>query len=133
MSEFIFPLAAVVCTYLLVVPAFTVLSALVLRAKRRRALTWTTFGSPSTFAWLVIPALLPSLWLISSVLHQSEPAERAGACLIEHGSSSCLDTLFLLATLLVGSFCAVTLRLWRDRPRLDFQAIDKGDPLNQRV
>ena len=70
MIELAFPIAAVVVTFGLVVPLLTLLSRTALWRLRQRTTRWADFGSDGTFAWLVVPTLVPIVWLTSSAFHQ---------------------------------------------------------------
>lgn len=134
MDELAFPVAAVAATFFGVLPALTVLSRVVLTLRRGRARAWTTFGSEVTFAWLVAPTLLPVLWLTSSALHQTEPRQTAASCLIDHvEATTCVDTLLLLALLLLGMAVSVGARLWRERPRVALGPTSGDEDLRRRV
>lgn len=117
MGELVFPVTAVLGTVFVVIPALSLLSAAALRLHRGRATSWSRFGSETTFAWLVAPTLLPLGWLVSSALHQVEPGGGA-SCALDHAiSTSCVDAVVLLVTLLVGVGVTVGARLWRERDR----------------
>lgn len=134
MGELIFPLAAITATFALIIPALTLLSCAVLRAKRRRARSWTSFGSEGNFAWIIAPTLLPLLWLISSALHQSESADRLQTCLLDHvQGTTCADAIILLGALLIGSITSILVRRWREHPRLNLRYLDVQAPQVQRV
>ena len=134
MAELVFPIAAVAVTFLLIIPAFTLLSRAALAARRKRVASWAEFGADATFAWLVAPTLLPLLWLTSSALHQSEPAQRLDACLVDHVlSTTCLDAVALLGLLLVGMASAVALHAWRERPRFTLDRLPDDHRLARRV
>lgn len=134
MDEFVFPLAAVVATFFVLIPLLTVVSRAVLAIRRRRAASWASFGSEATFAWLVAPTLVPVLWLTSAALHQNEPARTAASCFFDHGeATTCADTLLLLGFLLIGMTATVGLRLWREWPRVVLRQLDDGHELVQQV
>ena len=118
MNELLFPLAALAVTVLVLIPALSLVSHIVLESKGRHSSSWTDFGSESTFAWLVTPTLLPMAWLVSSVLHSSEGSSPT-SCLIEHvHPGECLDVLILQGFLLTGTMAMFAHRLWLDWPRL---------------
>lgn len=134
MDELVFPLAAVIATFFLVIPLLTIISRSALAFSRRRTASWASFGSEATFAWLVAPTLLPVIWLTSSALHQSEPARTTEPCFIDHvGATTCVDTLLLLGFLLGGMAAAIGLRLWREWPRVALRRVDDDHELVARV
>lgn len=134
MSELIFPLAAITVTFALIIPALSMLSALVLRAKRRRARSWSSFGSEANFALIIAPTLLPLLWLISSALHQSESADKLQICALDHvQGTTCADAIILLGALLIGSITSILVRRSRERPMLNLRYLDAQAPQVQRV
>src|SRR5690606_29974938 len=102
MDELFFPIAAVALTFLMLIPALTLISHTVLAHKRKHTRSWPNFGSETTFAWLVAPTLLPIAWLLSSALHQIEPRQALQTCLVDHVNvdprwiSLCLDGVILL-------------------------------------
>ncbi len=116
MTELVFPLAALLLTFLIVIPILTVISARVLRGRRRHAESWVEYGSDSTFALLVAPVLVPIVWLGSAALHQVEAAREVEPCFNEHGASSaCVDSMLLLAALAAGVVGLVVYRLLVER------------------
>lgn len=126
MSELLFPVAALVATFFVLVPCLTLVSHAVLRLRRQRTRSLANFGSEKTFALLVAPTLIPVLWLTSSALHQSEPMQMAESCLIDHSAATtCTDTLLLLGLLIAGSVAIIGLRLWCEWPRLALKTLDK--------
>lgn len=139
MDELFFPIAAVALTFLLLIPALTLVSRTVLAQKRKHTRSWPSFGSETTFAWLVAPTLLPIAWLLSSALHQIEPRQALQTCLVDHVNvdprwiSLCLDG-FILLGLVVGGISLITAaRAWRERPRMKLERIAKDDPLAIRI
>ncbi len=139
MDELYFPIAAVAMTFLLLIPALTLVSRTALAKKRQRTRSWPSFGSESTFAWLVAPTLLPIAWLLSSALHQIEPRQALQTCLVDHVNvdprwiSLCLDG-FILLGLVVGGLALITAaRAWHERPRVKLQKINDTDPLAIRI
>lgn len=130
MVELLFPVTAVATTFLLVIPVLTLLSRAMLSFTRRRTSSWASFGSEATFAWLVMPTLLPVLWLTSSALHQSEPMRTTESCLIDHvKATTCIDTLVLLGLMIAGVAASVGIRLWRERPRVELHQLRSGHEL----
>ncbi|MCB9727898.1 MAG: hypothetical protein H6744_14550 [Deltaproteobacteria bacterium] len=134
MDELLFPVAAVAVTFLVVIPALTLASRAVLARRRRRARSLGDFGTESVFAWLVMPSLLPVLWLTSSALHQSEPSRLADTCLIAHvHPTTCLDAILLLGLLSAGLAASVAHRVWRERLRFAVVPLAPDQPLSLRV
>ncbi|MBO6940577.1 MAG: hypothetical protein JJ863_36725 [Deltaproteobacteria bacterium] len=134
MSEVYFPLATVAGTFLVLIPALTLMSRAALTLSRRRTASWARFGSETTYAWLVGPTLLPVMWVVSSALHQSEPTRSLDSCLIDHvQASTCLDTLLLLGAMLAGLGITVALRLWREWPRHERRQLGEGHELTRRI
>ena len=130
MNELLFPLAALAVTVLVLIPASSLVSHIVLESKRRHSSSWTDFGSESTFAWLVTPTLLPVLWLTSSVLHSSEASTPHTSCLIEHvRPDACLDVFILQAILLIGMSTMLVHRIWSDWPSLPAQCLEHDHEL----
>lgn len=134
MDELVFPLAAVIATFFVLIPLLTIVSRAVLAIRRRRGPSWASFGSEVTFAWLVAPTLLPVLWLTSSALHQTEPGRTAQSCFFDHvEATTCVDTLLLLGFLIVGMVATVGSRLWREWPRVMLRRLDDEHALRRRV
>jgi beta-lactamase regulating signal transducer with metallopeptidase domain len=134
MGELIFPAAAVAATFLLVIPALTLVSRAALAWRRRRARSWADFGGGSTFALLVAPVALPVTWLVSASLHQAEPGNELARCLVEHvAQNTCLDAAVLLGSLLLGLGSYALWRAWREHPRLHLRALPREHELSQRV
>lgn len=140
MAELLFPLAAVTVTFLVLIPALTLLSQILLRIRRSRERVWAHFGSEITFALLVAPTMIPVLWLVSSALHQSEPSQSLESCMLDHigagsalGSASCLDALLLAAVVAVGVACVAFLRAYSERPGLALARVDSAHPQQQRI
>jgi len=132
--ELLFPVAAVLVTFLVVIPALTAVSRAVLARRRARVRGWADFGSENTFAWLVAPTLLPLLWLTSSALHQSEGSTSSDCCLIEHaGTTGCVDSMLLLGGLLALIIAMVGFRAWREQPRQKPTGLIQDDALTRRV
>ncbi|MDX9720559.1 MAG: M56 family metallopeptidase [Myxococcota bacterium] len=126
MAELLFPIAAVLGTFFLLIPALTLLSRSILRWRRRRLLHWPHFADASSFALLLAPTLLPVFWLTSSALHQSEPGRTRGVCLIEHSqATTCVDSAILLLLLSFGMLLSFGYRAWRDRPRFPLHRVDE--------
>ncbi len=114
MAELLFPGAALLLTFAVLVPLFTAVVRLVLRY-RRRQVSWAGFGSDATFAWLVAPALLPIGWLGSSVIHQVEPLRLVEACRVDHATAvACVDAALLLGLLVLGGGTWLWWRLGRE-------------------
>lgn len=134
MDELLFPLAAVAATFLVLIPALTLVSRGVLAVSRRRTSSWPRFGSEATYAWLVAPTLLPILWLTSSAVHLSEPMRTAESCLISHSvATACLDSLVLLGVLVAGITALIGFRLWREWPRQSLVHLPNHHELVRRV
>ena len=134
MSELLFPVAALVATFFVLVPCLTIVSHAILRLRRQRTTSLANFGSEKTFALLVAPTLIPVLWLISSAFHQSEPMQVTDPCLIEHSAATtCTDTLLLLGFLVAGIVAVVGLRLWREWPRFSLKTLDQGHDLVRKI
>ena len=134
MDELLFPLAAVSATFLIMIPALTVLSRAALAWKRTRTNTWASFGSESIFAHLIAPTLIPTLWLTSSALHQSEPMSTQASCLVTHThATTCSDAVLLLSLLLGGMLVTIGFRAWRERPQIRPQLLGKDAPSARRV
>jgi beta-lactamase regulating signal transducer with metallopeptidase domain len=134
MDELLFPLAAVGLTFLVLIPALTLVSRAVLALKRRRLRTWPSFGTEATYAWLVMPTVLPVMWLTSSALHQSEPSRSVESCLIDHvQATGCLDAVMLLSLMVSGVTFSFVVRAWRERPRLNLDIVSSNHPEALRV
>lgn len=134
MSELLFPIAALVVTFFVLIPLCTFLSCAVLKSLRDRARVWTDFASEATFAWIVAPVLLPALWLFSSTLREGLGARSAGGCLVDHaGVAACIDGLLLLASLLGLMGLTLVFRLWRELPRGELNALANDHPLVESV
>lgn len=132
MSELIFPVAAVLMVFLIVIPALTLLSRYFLSQKRSGVKSWADFGTESTFAWIVAPTLLPIIWFISSAFHQTESSQ--AACLIDHAqATTCYDAIFLVGFLLVGIVVSVGLRTWRENPKLNLSYMGEDNAYFERV
>ena len=118
MSEFVFPLAAIALTFLVMIPLLTLASRWVLHLRRSRETVWAHFGSEGTFALLLAPSAIPLLWLVSSSVHQSEPWRALEACVIDHiNDENCLDALALSSGLALGLLLLTVLRARRETPR----------------
>lgn len=132
MGELAFPLAALAATFLVLVPALTVLGRLALDRRRRGA--WADFGAAGGYAWLLLPTAAPVAWLISAALHALEPAQALAACRLDHPTiAACLDALVLLG--LTSALLAIALlaRRWQIRRPALGRALDPADPLARRV
>lgn len=134
MHELVFPVAAVLVTFLVLIPVLTLISHTVLTRRRARVRGWADFGSETTFAWITAPTLLPLVWLTSSALHQSEAPASSSCCLIEHaGATGCVDSMLLLGGLLALMIAMVGFRAWREHPRQKPSGLIEDDALTQRV
>jgi len=134
MGELLFPLAAVALTFLALIPALTLVSRAVLWRKRRVGGAWVDFGSDAVFAWLVLPTLVPVVWLTSSALHQTEASQSTQACLIEHVQvTTCLDAALLVGLLLGGMALSIGVRVYRERPRGSLSVVSGDAELARRV
>ncbi len=134
MGELAFPLAAVATTFLVVVPALSLLSLAVLVSQRRRLRVWAAYGADATFAWIVAPTLVPLVWLSSAALHQSEPARALEACLVSHGgAANCTDALVLFGLLMGGLAASIAVATWRHRPRLALTPVGPDHPAARRL
>lgn len=134
MGELVFPVAAVLAVFLVVIPALTVVSRAVLARARAGARSWAAFGGDATFAWLVAPVVVPVSWLVSASLHQSEPGNGLRACLVEHvEATTCLDAVALLGMLVLGLGGYAGLRAWRERPRVSWGELGAQDAEARRV
>lgn len=102
MDELLFPLAALALTFLVLVPALTLVSRAVLVRRRQDAASWAEYGKGSTYAWIVAPVLVPVAWLWSSALHEIEAGAALRSCFLDHADPGCVDTLLLLGLLLAG-------------------------------
>ncbi|RAL20676.1 hypothetical protein DL240_15270 [Lujinxingia litoralis] len=133
MPELLFPIAALTLTFGVLIPALTLISRRVL-ARRRRTLSWTEFGSNTTYAWLVAPTLLPLIWLLSSALHQAEPSSSPRICLHDHGASTiCADNAMLLGALLIGLSAWIVRVIWQAWPRHTLDRLPATDPRIGRI
>lgn len=119
-----FPIAAIALTFFVLIPLASLVSRGLLSARRARVRRWVDFAGDSTLALLVAPTLLPLVWLVSSVLHQSEPAHALRACLVEHPlwTAICLEAFVLLALLGAGVGVAMARGVFQSR-------IPLGQPL----
>ncbi len=134
MNELLFPLAALTVTFVLLIPALTLVSRHALARARRHTTHWADFGKTSTFAWLVLPTFAPLVWLASAALHQSEPWRIQDACLVDHlHASHCTDALILLGAILALLGGGALWRAWREHPRLELEPLDPQHPLSQRL
>lgn len=134
MDELLFPIAAVAATFFVAIPLFTLVSRAVLRRRRVHARSWSEFGSGSTIAWLVAPTLLPVAWLLSSTLHEVDSGTTVEPCMFDHAASStCVDTLLLLALLGGGITVSIAVRLWHERPSFRIHRLKADHALVQRV
>ena len=130
----VFPLAAIVATFFVVIPCATLVSRALLSLKRRCVRTWEDYGSETTFALLVAPTLVPVLWLTSAALHQSEPSRVADSCLLEHSmSATCLDAMLLVGVMIAGMLAWISIRARRERPSVPVNPIPNNDLLARRV
>ncbi len=140
MVELLFPLAAVSMTFLVLIPALTLMSRVLLRFRRSRERVWARFGSEVTFALLVAPTVIPVSWLVSSAAHQSEPSQSLESCLVDHvtigstvGSASCTDALLLVAVVALGVMVVALLRARLERPGLKLHRVDAEHPEQRRI
>lgn len=134
MAELLFPVAAVLVTFLVIIPALTLISRAALARVRRRAASWAGFGSETTFALLVAPMVLPVLWLTSSALHQTEPLAARGACRVDHlQATTCWDAALLLGLMLVGMAVSAGRRARRERVRVRVDRLPGDAPAARRV
>ena len=94
MKELAFPMLGTLIVFLLVVPAMTLLTRIVLAHQRRATSRLTCLGSGSVWLAFVVPVVAPIVWCISAAIHQSEPGGAVAACLNRHlGSEACQDAL----------------------------------------
>jgi len=134
MHELLFPVAAVLVMFFMLIPALTWVSRVVLAWRRRQVRRWAGFGSEITFAWLVAPTLAPLLWLTSSALHQSEGSASSDCCLVDHaGATGCVDSMLLLGALLGLIVVMVGFRAWREQPRQKSMGHTSDASLTRRV
>ncbi len=132
MNELIFPIAAVLMVFFIIIPALTLVSRHQLGRKRASAKSWADFGSESTFAWIVAPTLLPIMWFVSSAFHQTEATQEA--CIIDHAqATTCDDAIFLVGFLLIGIVLSVAFRTWRENPKLDLSYLGEDNRYFRRV
>lgn len=134
MIDIVFPVAALLATFFVLVPLATLASRARLAHKRRATANWADFGSESTFAWLVMPTLVPLAWLSSAAIHQAEPSRMLEACLVAHSqAANCLDALVLACVTLLGTGLYVLHQFKNhDVPRnLDW--LSEGHALHRRV
>lgn len=132
MDELLFPVAALALTFLVIMPAMTLLSGWNLRRRRAHAGSWTEFGSGSTYAWLVAPTLVPLVWLTSSALHEVE-AGAFRSCFIDHSEPTCIDAFLLLGALALGAVVLVSRQAIRGRDRSKPMTLDRSHPIAARV
>lgn len=133
MDELLFPAAALGGVFLIVVPVLTVVSRAVLARRRAQLEDWASFGSDSTWAWLVAPTLLPVAWLVSSVLHQIEPSA-VERCFIDHvEAAGCIDAVLLLGLLISGGALAIASNLRQTRCDMRFERLGADHPDSRRV
>lgn len=131
MDEALFPLATLVIVFFGAMPLLSLVSRAVLG--RRRAEGLAAFGDEATFAWLVVPTLLPLVWLASSIAHQLDGAS-GEVCANPHVSAAhCVDTLMLLGGLVALVAPAAIWHAWRERPRVVLTPLTPEHPLSARV
>lgn len=111
MNELIFPIGALLLLYLILIPLCTIIVHGILWLQKSRIDTWEYFGSDFVFQVLVLPVLLPFVWLLSSGIHlynlHFEDAHWFShhhfSCLLPH-QDSYTDETFLILFLLLGAF-----------------------------
>lgn len=134
MTEFVFPVAAILLTLFVVIPAFTLVSAALLKLRRSRERIWARFGSELTFALLAGPTLIPVFWLFSSAAHQSEPSRALKSCIVDHvQGSNCADALFLVGAVAAALLVAACFRAQAERPRLNLRRLPERHLLQARL
>lgn len=133
MGELVFPVAALALTFLVIVPAMTLVSRAVLSRRRARAASWTEYGSGSTFAWLVAPTVLPLVWLSSSALHEIEAGAAIRSCFNDHIEATCIDTLVLAGLLGFGVLALVARQSLRERLASKPTTLHRSHPLALRL
>lgn len=98
MKELIFPIVALLFLFFLVIPGATLLSKGFLSFLRRRASS-AAFGSAVPYLLVVVPTLAPVAWFLSSALHEAESDSSLAACVWDHGSVDCHDSLLFAGVL----------------------------------
>lgn len=129
MDELLFPVAALALTFLVFVPAMTLVSRAVLVRKRQNASNWAEYGTSSTYAWLVVPVLLPVAWLASSAAHELEAGAALRSCFIDHIEPACSDTLLLIVGLLGGGLFVLARQLRRAQNGVPRAALNRSTQL----
>ena len=98
MSELIFPISALLLLYFVAVPAFTLVSMLILRVMRRRTRHAHEMGSSTVWWLMVAPVVLPLTWLIGASTHQWDGHHAVVACLSAHEATVvCMDIFLVVA------------------------------------
>ena len=130
-SEWLFPLTALLLTWALLMPAATLLCALLLSWRRKRARVWADVGAPTTFMLLIAPTLGPLIWLTSATVHLIESYPVLQACMLQ--AEACHEALILLG--LIGALTALVCagRLFYEHAPVRIQPVSPGDPVCQRV
>lgn len=129
-SEWLFPLTAIVLTWLVLMPVATVLCASLLSWRRAHTRVWADVGSPTTTALLITPTLLPLCWLISSACHLVESYPVLDSCLLDTGD--CHEALLLSGLIVVMGLSASISRLIRHAP-LHVNPLAPHHPLHTRI
>ncbi len=96
MKELVFPVVAFLFLFLLVIPAATLVSKGLLSLLRRRAPT-AAFGSAVPYLLVVVPTFAPIAWFLSAALRDA--GSPLAACLWDHGSVDCHDSLLFAGVL----------------------------------
>lgn len=129
MDEFVFPVAALALTFLVIVPAMTLVSRAVLSRRRARVASWSEYGSGSTFALLVAPTVLPLVWLASSALHEIEAGAAIRSCFNNHIDPTSTDTFVLVGLLGFGVLALVARQARRERLESTPTTLHRSHPL----